>query len=119
MVEPRDDDPGTGSGADPREQGEGFEQSIKRELDPAGEAMRSRQAFAGEARGVGSIDYDDPGAFDVGSGDERAEPPVDIVGNDVGRRDLNPVGKDEPVPGQGEHPDHGEAGRRPTRDFSS
>lgn len=37
----------------------------------AGVAMHSRrQRLTGSAAGVGSIDYDDEGAFDVGAGEE-------------------------------------------------
>jgi len=52
------------------------------EAAPA-EAMRTqRQHLTGEATGVGSVAYDDPGAFDVGAGARPLEgrvigPPVD------------------------------------------
>lgn len=37
-------------------------------------AMQSRQRLTGEATGVGSIDFDESGAFDVGAGGVQLPP---------------------------------------------
>lgn len=44
-------------------------------------AMASRQRLTGSATGVGSVDFDDPGAFDVGADEHHPEDEaiVDLV----------------------------------------
>ncbi|KQW78881.1 hypothetical protein [Brevundimonas sp. Root1279] len=51
------------------------------EGSPAELAMVSRQRLTGSATGVGSVDFDDPGAFDVGADDHHPEDEsiVDLV----------------------------------------
>lgn len=57
---------------------------VTRALDAAAPelAMASRQRLTGSATGVGSVDFDDPGAFDVGADEHHPEdePIADLVG---------------------------------------
>lgn len=57
---------------------------VQRELDPheaAERAMQSEhQAFAGSAEGVGSVDFDDEGAYEIGVEGERKEREADAPG---------------------------------------
>lgn len=57
---------------------------VQRELPPEESARRAmdsgHQAFAGSAEDVGSVDFDDPGAFEIGAAGERKEREADAPG---------------------------------------
>lgn len=57
---------------------------VQRELDPheaAERAMQSEhQAFAGSAEGVGSVEFDDAGAYEIGAEGERKDREAEAPG---------------------------------------